>query len=140
MLTLEAAILCAVKAHTGQTDKAGAPYILHPLRVMLALETEEERIAGVLHDIAEDAGWSALEEFGELPPTIAQALDALTRRAGESYSAFIGRVAAVPLARRVKIADLRDNLDPSRLQSPGPADVQRALRYRAALEFLTSLT
>jgi hypothetical protein len=136
VLTVEAAIACAARAHAGQKDKAGAPYLFHPLRVMLALETEEERIVALLHDVAEDAGWAALEELGELPAPIAAALDALTHRAGETYSAYLGRVAAVPLARRVKVADLRDNLDPNRIRNPGPADVARSLRYRSALEFL----
>ena len=58
-MNLQNAIKVAVEAHTGQVDKGGSPYILHPLRVMLSLDKEEERIVGVLHDVLEDcAGWS----------------------------------------------------------------------------------
>ena len=53
-MNLEQAIKIAVEAHTGQVDKGGNPYILHPLRVMLSLDTEQERIVGVLHDVVED--------------------------------------------------------------------------------------
>jgi len=58
-MNLEKAIKIAVEAHMGQVDKGGNPYILHPLRVMLSLNSEEERIVGVLHDVVEDCeGWT----------------------------------------------------------------------------------
>ena len=66
-MRLEKAIKIAVEAHTGQVDKGGNPYILHPLRVMLSIETEEERIVGVLHDVVEDCvgwTWDRLREQG----------------------------------------------------------------------------
>jgi len=52
---LEKAIQCAVKAHAGQKDKAGAPYILHPLRIMMKMDNQAGMIAAVLHDVVEDS-------------------------------------------------------------------------------------
>src|SRR5436190_17301973 len=114
---LEDAIALAVAAHNGQVDKAGQPYILHPLRVMFRLETEEERVVGVLHDVLEDTPHT-VEGLAGLgyPPAVVDALVALTRRNGETYEAFVERVAQNPLATKVKLADLADNLDVTRLK------------------------
>lgn len=137
--TLEDAIVLAARSHRGQVDKAGAPYILHPLRVMLRLKDEAARIAAVLHDVLEDAGVTLefLREQG-YSEEVLLALDALTRRAGETYADFIERAAGDPLARRVKLADLADNMDASRLREITEKDRERQARYRAAWERLTS--
>jgi (p)ppGpp synthase/HD superfamily hydrolase len=140
MSTLERAIAIAAEAHAGQADKAGAPYILHPIRVMLRMDTTEERIVAVLHDVLEDCpAWSAerlrTEGFG--PPVIA-ALEALTRRAGEPYMDFVRRAAAHPIARSVKLADLEDNLDSTRLSEVTAQDQSRMERYRRAQALLRS--
>jgi (p)ppGpp synthase/HD superfamily hydrolase len=137
--TLEDAIVLAAQSHRGQVDKAGAPYILHPLRVMLRLKDEADRIAAVLHDVLEDAGITVefLREQGYREEVLG-ALDALTRREGESYADFIERAAGNPLARRVKLADLADNLDASRLPEITPKDQERLARYQAAWERLSS--
>ena len=136
---IEDAILLAARAHRGQVDKAGEPYILHPLRVMLRLKDEADRIAAVLHDVIEDTGITeeSLRDQGYSEEVLG-ALDALTRRQGESYADFIERVAGNPLARRVKLADLADNLDASRLLEITPKDRERLARYQAAWERLTS--
>ncbi len=133
MPTLEDAIALAVEAHRGQRDKAGQTYILHPLRVMMRLETEAEQMAAILHDVVEDTPYT-LERLRELgyPEEVLGALDCLTKREGESYEAFIERVRPHPLARRVKLADLEDNMDVRRLPSVGPKETERLARYRAA--------
>jgi hypothetical protein len=133
MPTLEDAIALAVEAHKGQRDKAGQTYILHPQRVMLRLDTEHERMAAILHDVVEDTPYT-LERLRELgyPEEVLGALDCLTRRTGESYEAFIERVLPHPLARRVKLADLEDNMDVKRLPTVGPKETERLARYRAA--------
>ena len=90
---LERAIAISVEAHRGQVDKAGSPYILHPLRVMLAGSTDDERIVGVLHDVCEDCdGWdfNRLRSEG-FPEHIIVALDAVTKRDGEGYEEFVRR-------------------------------------------------
>lgn len=131
--TLEDAIALAVEAHRGQRDKAGQTYILHPLRVMMRLETETERMVAVLHDVVEDSPWT-LERLRELgyPEEVLGALDCLTKREGETYEAFIERVLPHPLARRVKRADLEDNMDVRRLPAVTAKDAERLARYRAA--------
>ncbi len=129
---IAAAVAFAAQCHAGQTDKAGKPYIFHPLRVMLRLEGEAKQIAGVLHDVVEDCGVSLSEiavRFGE---PIAVALDALSRREGESYTDFIERCGQNDIARAVKWADLADNMDLSRLTEITDADRQRVEKYRAA--------
>jgi len=133
MPTLEDAIALAVEAHRGQRDKAGQAYILHPLRVMMRLETEAERMAAILHDVVEDTPYT-LERLRQLgyPEEVLGALDCLTKREGESYEAFIERVRPHSLARRVKLADLEDNMDVRRLLAVGPRETERLARYRAA--------
>jgi (p)ppGpp synthase/HD superfamily hydrolase len=133
MPNLEDALALAVQAHHGQRDKAGQPYILHPLRVMMRLESEAERTVALLHDVVEDTPWT-LERLRALgyPEGVLAALDALTRREGETYEAFIERLRPDPLARRVKLADLEDNMDVRRLTQVTPEDTERLARYRAA--------
>ncbi|WP_164007555.1 GTP pyrophosphokinase [Pyxidicoccus trucidator] len=133
MPTLEDALALAVQAHHGQRDKAGQPYILHPLRVMMRLETEAERTVALLHDVVEDTPWT-LERLRALgyPEGVLAALDALTRRDGETYEAFVERLRPDALARRVKLADLEDNMDVRRLTQVTPKDAERLARYRAA--------
>lgn len=134
-MKLTDAILLACSAHDGQTDKAGEPYILHPLRVMQAMTTKTDRIVAVLHDVAEDVeyGWDLIHG-GEFSDEVVDAVDALTRREGESYEDFIQRCAANPIARRVKLADIADNLSPSRSGSITDILRQRYEAGRAALE------
>lgn len=133
MPTLEDAIALAVEAHRGRVDKAGQPYILHPLRVMFRLQTETERIVGVLHDVVEDSRYT-LDDlrsmgYGE---EIVQAVDCLTRRENERYDALIERAAANPLARRVKRADLEDNMDIRRYDTLSQDILERLPRYHRA--------
>lgn len=133
MSTLERAIAIAASAHAGQVDKAGQPYILHPLRVMLSVSGNNERVVAVLHDVLEDCpDWTPQrlrnEGFGE---HVIEALDRLTRRAGETYEDFIERCKG-PLSHNVKMADLNDNLRPDRLALLRK-DEARIARYRNAL-------
>ena len=138
MPTLEDAIALAALAHKGQVDKAGAPYILHPLRMALGLATEEERIVAVLHDVVEDTHHT-LEDLRRLgyPEAVLTAVECVTRREAESYAEFIERCRANETARRVKLADLRDNLDLSRIPSPTEKDLARLERYRTAYAALS---
>lgn len=131
---LNRAIAIAANAHDGQVDKGGNPYILHPLRVMMHCESEDARICAVLHDVIEDTNVT----FGDLESQgfrseILVALDCLTKRNGESYDDFIGRVLENELACRVKLADLADNMDLTRIPNPGQEDEARIQRYRLAV-------
>ena len=138
MSTLERAIEIAAAAHAGATDKGGHPYILHPLRVMLAVDSAEERIAAVLHDVVEDTDWTfdRLRREG-FSTRILEALDALTRREDEDYLAFVRRSRINPIARTVKLADLADNMDLTRLPSPTARDRARLEKYQDAVAVLT---
>ena len=106
----------AVKAHAGQVDKAGAPYIDHPRRVAARLDTDDGRAVAWLHDVIEDTIVTAndLRRAG-LPDRVLAAVEALTHRRGEPRDLYLARVAADPLATAVKQADVADNADPTRL-------------------------
>jgi (p)ppGpp synthase/HD superfamily hydrolase len=135
---LNEAIHLAVEAHRDQLDRAGQPYILHPLRVMLQLESEESRIAAVLHDVVEDSPITLdqLREQG-FSATVVAAVDAVTRREREPYEESVARAGADPLGRQIKLADLRDNLNLCRILEPTVPDRERVERYRRAWRQLT---
>ena len=131
---LDKAILIAAQAHLGQKDKMDAPYILHPLRMMLRFRSETEMIVAVLHDVVEDnPDWSfdrlRQEGFSE---EIIQAVDHLTRRKDETYKEFTERAQQNPLARQVKIADLEDNMDLKRYKYLTEKDKKRLAKYHEA--------
>ncbi|HTY65098.1 MAG TPA: GTP pyrophosphokinase [Alphaproteobacteria bacterium] len=131
--TVEQAIELSLEKHRGRVDKGGAPYVLHPLRVMVAMGSDEERRVAVLHDVVEDSDVTLADLRGRgYPEREVLALDALTRRAAEPYEAFIERVRANPLARTVKRADLEDNMDVRRLASVDEDARERLERYRRA--------
>lgn len=143
------ALWIADKAHKGQKDKAGQDYIFHPMRVADALANDkslsllartEGAIAGMLHDVVEDADITIdyLREQG-FPENILFAIDCLTRREGESYSDFIHRCCKSELAMRVKIADLDDNLDVRRLKHITERDIERINRYLEARRYLCNM-
>lgn len=141
-MNLEQAIAVAVQAHAGQVDKAGQPYILHPLRVMMTVEApalERARIVAVLHDVVEDTAWTVerlAEEHG-LGPEEQAALRLLTHDDGGEYAAYVEKVATDPLATAVKVADLRDNLDVTRLAEVTERDARRISKYLRSLRRLT---
>ena len=142
MSTLERAIVIAVEGHSGAKDKGGQPYILHPLRVMLSFPSPEERIVAVLHDVCEDCpGWTLERLRAEgFSGRVITALDAVTKREGEDYKAFIARAAADPIGRRVKLADLQDNSDISRIAAPTDSDRQRIAKYHDAIKLLQAIS
>ena len=138
MATLEDAILLAAQAHQGQKDKAGAPYILHPLRVMLRMGSDIGMMVAVLHDVLEDTQYTLLDlQQAGYPEEVLEALDCLTRRENETYEESIKRIKTTPLARRVKIVDLEDNMDLRRISDPQEKDMERLKRYRRAWSALT---
>ena len=134
MSTLSRAIEIAVFAHKGQKDKSGAEYILHPLRVMERGKTEVEKICGVLHDVVEDSDWTfeTLENEG-FSAEVISVLQCVTKNSeDEDYDKFIGRIIQNPIAVRVKINDLLDNMDVTRLKELNEWDLQRLNKYLKA--------
>ena len=140
MSTLDKAIAIAAEAHTGQVDKMGAPYILHPLRLMLRFEGETERMVAVLHDVVEDSTVTLADlRAAGFAPAVIDALDCLTHRAELSYTDYVARLSDNPLARRVKLADLEDNMDMRRLEVLTPKALARLERYHHAWIFLKGI-
>ncbi len=134
---LERAIAVATEAHAGQLDKAGQPYILHPIRLMLSMTTDTERVVALLHDVAEDCDdWDVDRIRSEFGDDVGAAVDALTKRAGEDYDTYLGRVEGNPVAVKVKLADLGDNSDTSRLEHTTDQDKERLRKYQLAISRL----
>ena len=133
---IEAAKSLATKAHEGQTDKAGLPYITHPERVASRLSTSEAQVVGWLHDTVEDTPLTLSDISKKFGPETAAAVDAISRRDGEKWSDYIDRVAANPMARQVKISDLVDNSNLTRIPHVTLKDVKRQAKYNKALKKL----
>lgn len=139
MSTLRRAIEIATEAHRGQKDKAGNDYIEHPLRVMEAGRTMEEKITGVLHDVVEDSDWTfAMLEAEGFSKEIVDALRCVTKLSeSEPYDKFITRIKKNPLAVAVKLNDLSDNMDIRRLPYLSDKDVKRLKKYLKAYKQLS---
>ena len=129
--TLQDAIELATKHHKGQVDKGGKPYIKHPIRVMKNLTLADEKIVAVLHDIVEDTSVT-LEYLKELGYNsyIIHSIDCLTKRDSESNEDYIKRVMSDTMASRVKLSDLEDNMDTSRLKEITEKDKKRLKKYK----------
>jgi (p)ppGpp synthase/HD superfamily hydrolase len=143
MATIEKALQIAAQAHEGRTDKNGLPYIMHPLRVLNAVEGlgEDVAIAAILHDVIEDSSVTIedLRRAGFSGPILAS-LECLTHLAGEPYAEYVIRCGSDETARRVKLADLEDNARPSRaLLRPDriEPDMARLRKYFLSYKFLT---
>jgi len=134
MSTLSKAIEIATKAHEGATDKYGSPYINHVTRVMNMGQTDNEKIVGVLHDVIEDTPWTFedLEKEG-FSKDVIDALKCVTKTSeDEDYEEFITRVKINPLAVKVKLNDLTDNMDIKRMPEVLESDLKRLNKYLRA--------
>jgi (p)ppGpp synthase/HD superfamily hydrolase len=141
MSDLTTAIKIACEAHANQKDKAGEPYILHPLRLMQRLKGKDVMIVAVLHDVIEDSQLDlAFLEAKGFDKKIVNAVDAITKRANEPYQDFIERLSINEMAVKVKIEDLKDNLDLARLTSVDEKDMERIKKYHKALTFLEKIS
>ena len=130
MPTIEHAIEIAANAHAGQRDKAGQPYIFHPLRVMFRVNGEHEQMAAVLHDVVEDTAITIDDLAREgFPSEVLRAIAALTKLPGETRLEAAARAAADPIARKVKLADNAENMDLSRIPNPTEKDYARCREY-----------
>lgn len=131
---LRDAIALSNQYHAHQVDKAGKPYIGHPLRVMAAVDSPAAKIVGVLHDAVEDTELT-LQDLAAagFPPTILRAIDAITKRPHELYEIYLTRVMENPIALQVKIADMTDNMDINRIAHPTDKDWARLRKYEGIL-------
>ena len=138
-MNLQRAIEIALEAHKGALDKGGNPYILHPLRLMLQMDSEEEMIVAILHDVVEDSEkWSfdKLHKEGFSKKIINSLRSVTKENENEDYEKFIDRSVKDKIGRKVKISDISDNLDISRLKEVTDKDILRINKYKKALEKL----
>ena len=134
---LEKALRIAVEAHAGQVDKSGKPYIFHPLRVCCRCFTDEEKMVALLHDTIEDTEITAEDLLSEgFPPYIVEAILSISRNEDETYEEFVKRTSLNPLGRTVKLYDLEDNMDISRLEQVTEKDLDRLNKYIKAYRYL----
>ena len=141
MSTLERAIEIATIAHKDQKDKSGAPYIQHITRVMERGKNEAEKICGILHDIVEDTEWTfeQLDDEG-FSKEVIEALKLVTKESDdEDYDHFIRRLSQNKLAIAIKLNDLRDNMDITRLNELTNKDKNRLNKYLKAYKTLIKL-
>ncbi|WP_250306945.1 HD domain-containing protein [Streptococcus sp. Marseille-Q3533] len=135
---VDLALSIARKAHEGQLDKAGVDYIEHPIYVASQVDTEEEKAVALLHDVIEDSPVSAEELLqAGLPETVVTAVQVLTKKKEQDYQTYLETVKKNPLARVVKLADLKHNSDLSRLSSITEKDRERLKKYKKAIDFLS---
>ena len=135
---VDLALSIARKAHEGQLDKAGVDYIEHPIYVASQVDTEEEKAVALLHDVIEDSPVSAEELLqAGLPETVVTAVQVLTKKKEQDYQTYLETVKKNPLARVVKLADLKHNSDLSRLSSITEKDRERWKKYKKAIDFLS---
>ena len=134
---LDRAAQICVNKHSGQRDKAGRAYFMHPMRVAMRCTTDEEKMVALLHDTIEDTDVTADYLLGEgFPRTVVDGILSVTKREGESYEDFVARAKRNPLGRVVKLHDLEDNLDVLRLDSLDAGMVARYNKYLAARRLL----
>ncbi len=133
MNIIEKSLEIALKAYSGQCDKAGKTYILHPLRLMSKMETEEEMSVALLHDVIEDSDITAEDLLNNgIPSNIVDAVQCLTKKQGESYESFIKRVLENSLAAKIKKSDIEDNINILRLTTVNDKDLARIAKYHKA--------
>lgn len=122
------AMKIAYKAHHGQVDKGGIPYIFHPYHLAEQMTDEYTTCVALLHDVVEDTEVT-LEELAEIfPKEVVEAVALMTHREGEPYLEYVARVGTNPISKAVKLADLRHNSDETRLEN---ADEATLAYYRA---------
>jgi (p)ppGpp synthase/HD superfamily hydrolase len=134
---VKTALAIAIKAHEGQKDKAGVDYIEHPKTVASFVSSDEAKAVAYLHDVLEDTAITAgdLLKAG-IPVAVVKAVEILTKRQHEDYAEYLSKVKNNPIARLVKLADLKHNSDLSRIKKPQPVDFERCEKYQKAIKYL----
>lgn len=136
---LNLALKIAQKAHVGQLDKGGKPYINHPIAVSKMVNSEEEKIVALLHDTVEDSEITIkdIKQYG-FSDNVVDAITSMTKRTGETYDEYIKRLSQNNLAIKVKLADLKHNSDISRIPEPTSRDYARVEKYKKIILKLKS--
>ena len=136
-LTKKALKLC-FEAHKAQTDKTGLPYVFHPFHLAEQMTDEYTTVTALLHDVVEDTDYTLndLQEMG-YPDEVIQALSLLTHDDGSEYMDYVKRLKNNPIARAVKLADLKHNSDLSRYDTIDNQAIKRTAKYQQAIEILS---
>lgn len=132
------AVDIAFKVHSGQLDKGGYPYIMHPLHIAEQMETEDEVIVALLHDTVEDGPIGTIDEIKQNFDTeIIEAIEALTRKDDEKYIDYILRLSRNRIAAIVKLRDLEHNMNKNRTDG----EISQSLmdRYKKAYQLLLAI-
>lgn len=133
------AMILAYNAHSGQMDKSGVPYIYHPIHLAEQMDTEEECIVALLHDVVEDTDVTFTQLEKDFSSTVIEALKLLTHDKSIDYMDYVRKIKPNPLAKKVKLADLHHNSDPSRaVANPTQKDEERNQKYLKAIEILSN--
>ncbi len=134
---IKTAMNIAFKAHLNQVDKNGYPYIAHPIHLAETMSSESATIVALLHDVVEDSEvtFDDIKNFG-FSIEIIEALKLLTHDKNADYTEYIKNINSNPLAKEVKIADLKHNMDLTRIENVSEKDIARASKYKKALDFL----
>lgn len=131
------AINIAYKAHMGQEDKLGIPYIFHPYHLAELMDTEDECICALLHDVVEDTNITFKQLEKEFSKEIIDALKLLTHDKKVPYEEYVLKIKENPLAKKVKLADLKHNSDKTRILHLTPKDIIRNRKYKNAIKILS---
>ena len=132
----EKAMRIAYEAHHGQVDKAGVPYIFHPIHLAEQMKTEEECIVALLHDVVEDTDITFEQLEKEFSPKVIEALKLLTHDYAVEYMEYVRKLKHNPIARTVKLADLHHNYDITRMKKITKKDLERREKYADAIQIL----
>lgn len=136
---VQQAMEIATKAHAGQIDKAGSPYIEHPRFVAGLVEGDTAKAVAWLHDVVEDTAVTLEDLSQEFPPEVVEAVSLLTHGKNVAYEDYIRAIGQNPVARAVKLADLTHNSMIERIPDPSPNDYARLDKYRKAKEILQNM-
>ena len=136
MKLIKAFFLCVIK-HWKQRDKAGKRYIWHPIHVMLNVEGYNEKIVALLHDIVEDTDVTVPDLKNlKFSKEVIEAVDVITKKKDQEYFSYLDLIKNNNIAKKVKIEDLKHNSDLKRLKSITQKDIDRAMKYKKALDYL----
>ena len=132
------AILIAYNAHQNQLDRSGIPYIFHPFHLAEQMNTETECIVALLHDVVEDTNITFEDLEKDFSPEVITALKLLTHQKCIPYMHYVEALKDNPIARKVKLADLKHNSDVTRLNEITEKDISRQKKYKKAIELLSN--
>lgn len=127
----------AYSAHHGQVDRSGIPYIFHPIHIAEQMDTEDLICVALLHDVLEDSHLTRKDlRIRGFKEEVIEAVELLTKSDKDTYDEYIHKLKSNELAKKVKVEDLKHNMDTERLKKITDKDLARVKKYEEALLFL----